>query len=98
MPELPEVETVARDLRPKLVGATIVGARTNWVRTLRSQDPVAFADGVVGRSGEGGGRRGAARGGLSAGRPRPGGAAGRGSAGDPSQDGRSAFRGAGRLA
>jgi formamidopyrimidine-DNA glycosylase len=41
MPELPEVETVARDLRPKLVGATIVGAPTNWVRTLRSQDPVA---------------------------------------------------------
>ena len=27
MPELPEVETVARDLRPLIVGATIVGAR-----------------------------------------------------------------------
>ena len=50
MPELPEVETVARDLRPRLVGATIVGARTNWVRTLRSQDPIAFADGVAGRT------------------------------------------------
>ena len=50
MPELPEVETVARDLRPRLVGATIVGARTNWVRTLRSQDPLEFADGVTGRS------------------------------------------------
>jgi len=49
VPELPEVETVARDLRPRLVGATIVGARTNWVRTLRSQDPVGFADGVTGR-------------------------------------------------
>jgi formamidopyrimidine-DNA glycosylase len=49
MPELPEVETVARDLRPRLVGATIVGARTNWVRTLRSQDPIAFAEGVAGR-------------------------------------------------
>ena len=49
MPELPEVETVARDLRPRLVGATIVGARTNWVRTLRSQDPMAFAEGVTGR-------------------------------------------------
>jgi formamidopyrimidine-DNA glycosylase len=57
MPELPEVETVARDLRPKLVGATIVGARTNWVRTLRSQDPVAFADGVAGRTVEAVGRR-----------------------------------------
>lgn len=50
MPELPEVETVARDLRPRLVGATIVGARTNWVRTLRSQDPLAFAEGVTGRT------------------------------------------------
>ena len=28
MPELPEVETVARDLRPRIVGATIVGARS----------------------------------------------------------------------
>lgn len=50
MPELPEVETVARDLRPRLVGATIVGARVSWARTLRSQDPVAFADGVAGRT------------------------------------------------
>ena len=50
MPELPEVETVARDLRPRIVGATIVGARTNWLRTLRSQDAVAFADGVAGRA------------------------------------------------
>src|SRR6185503_6520426 len=58
MPELPEVETVARDLRPRLVGATIVGARTNWVRTLRSQDPLAFADGVTGRSILAVGRRG----------------------------------------
>src|SRR5688572_32662875 len=49
MPELPEVETVARDLRPRLVGATIVGARTNWSRTLRSGDPAAFDAGVAGR-------------------------------------------------
>ena len=58
MPELPEVETVARDLRPRIVGSTIVGARTNWVRTLRSQDPVAFADGVTGRTVDAVGRRG----------------------------------------
>ena len=50
MPELPEVETVARDLRPRLVGATIVGARSTWARTLRNQDPIAFADGVAGRT------------------------------------------------
>ncbi len=49
MPELPEVETVARDLRPLLVGATIVGARCSWARTLRTHDPLAFADAVAGR-------------------------------------------------
>jgi formamidopyrimidine-DNA glycosylase len=49
MPELPEVETVARDLRPLLVGATIVGARVSWARTLRTHDPLAFAEAVAGR-------------------------------------------------
>ena len=49
MPELPEVETVARDLRPRLVGATIVGARCSWARTLRTHEPEAFADAVAGR-------------------------------------------------
>ena len=40
MPELPEVETVARDLRPLIIGATIVGATTLWARTLRGDhDP-----------------------------------------------------------
>ena len=50
MPELPEVETVARDLRPRLVGAEIVGVRSTWARTLRSQDPDAFAAAVTGRT------------------------------------------------
>jgi formamidopyrimidine-DNA glycosylase len=50
MPELPEVETVARDLRPRLVGATIVGARCSWARTLRTHDPIAFAEAVAGRT------------------------------------------------
>ncbi len=49
MPELPEVETVARDLRPRLIGATIVGSRSSWARTLRTHDQVAFADSVGGR-------------------------------------------------
>ena len=49
MPELPEVETVARDLRPRIVGATIVGARSSWARTLRSHAPEAFAEAVAGR-------------------------------------------------
>jgi formamidopyrimidine-DNA glycosylase len=48
MPELPEVETVARDLRPKLVGAEIVGARCTWARTLRTHTPEAFAEAIPG--------------------------------------------------
>ena len=57
MPELPEVETVARDLRPRLVGATIVGARVSWARTLRTHAPEAFAEAVAGRRVEAVGRR-----------------------------------------
>src|SRR4029079_16967536 len=49
MPELPEVESVARDLRGLVVGARITGVRVSWLKTLRSQDPGAFARAVVGR-------------------------------------------------
>jgi formamidopyrimidine-DNA glycosylase len=58
MPELPEVETVVRDLRPLITGATIVDATTLWQRTLRDGDPEGFSDGVAGRRIEGVGRRG----------------------------------------
>jgi len=57
MPELPEVETVARDLRPRLVGAEIVGVRSSWARTLRNVDAEAFAAAVTGRTIEAVGRR-----------------------------------------
>ena len=57
MPELPEVETVARDLRPLVVGATIDGARCSWDRTLRTHAPEAFAAAVSGRRIEAVGRR-----------------------------------------
>ena len=57
MPELPEVETVARDLRPLVTGATISGARVTWARTLRTHEPVAFAAAVAGRRIESVGRR-----------------------------------------
>src|SRR4051812_27915267 len=57
MPELPEVETVARDLRGLIVGATIVDAATFWDRTLRGITPEDFADGVAGRRIEAVGRR-----------------------------------------
>ncbi len=57
MPELPEVETVARDLRPRIVGATIVGARCSWARSLRTHTPEAFGEAVAGRRVESVGRR-----------------------------------------
>ena len=34
MPELPEVETVVRQLRGQLVGRTLKGARVSWKRTI----------------------------------------------------------------
>ena len=57
MPELPEVETVVRDLRPLITGATIVDATTSWARTLRGISAEDFADGVAGRRIESVGRR-----------------------------------------
>ncbi|MBI3751123.1 MAG: bifunctional DNA-formamidopyrimidine glycosylase/DNA-(apurinic or apyrimidinic site) lyase [Chloroflexi bacterium] len=50
MPELPEVETVARDLRGLVVGARIADVRVSWIRTLRSQDEAAFRAAIVGRT------------------------------------------------
>ncbi|HVA86805.1 MAG TPA: bifunctional DNA-formamidopyrimidine glycosylase/DNA-(apurinic or apyrimidinic site) lyase [Candidatus Saccharimonadales bacterium] len=57
MPELPEVETVARDLRGLVLGATIVGARGEWPRTIRSHSPEAFGREVAGHVIEGVARR-----------------------------------------
>jgi len=39
MPELPEVETVARDLQRWVAGATIAGATVHWDRTIRHPQP-----------------------------------------------------------
>jgi formamidopyrimidine-DNA glycosylase len=39
MPELPEVETVARDLQRLVVGARIVDATVHWDRTIRHPQP-----------------------------------------------------------
>jgi formamidopyrimidine-DNA glycosylase len=57
MPELPEVETVARDLRRMVLGATISGVEVMWPRTVRSGDPQSFADALIGRRIEEVGRR-----------------------------------------
>jgi len=42
MPELPEVETIARTLRPELVGRTILDADLLWPRTLAHPSPARF--------------------------------------------------------
>ncbi|HEX3220051.1 MAG TPA: bifunctional DNA-formamidopyrimidine glycosylase/DNA-(apurinic or apyrimidinic site) lyase [Candidatus Limnocylindria bacterium] len=39
MPELPEVETVARDLQQSVAGAQITGAEVRWGRTIRHPEP-----------------------------------------------------------
>ena len=49
MPELPEVETVARDLQERVAGATINRATVHWERTIRHpQPPERFAAEIVG--------------------------------------------------
>ncbi len=58
MPELPEVETVARDLRGLVIGAEITGATSLWHGTLRTHDPEAIGPALAGRLIESVGRRG----------------------------------------
>jgi formamidopyrimidine-DNA glycosylase len=48
MPELPEVETVARLIAPGVVGRTVVGARVLWERTLGGTTARAFQRAVRG--------------------------------------------------
>ena len=49
MPELPEVETIARDIRPHLVGAVIRGVRVLKADILRGIGPRAFERSLAGR-------------------------------------------------
>lgn len=49
MPELPEVETLARTLRPVLIGKTILDADLRWKRTLAAPSPKKFAEQVRGQ-------------------------------------------------
>lgn len=48
MPELPEVETTVRDLRPHLIGRTIQRAAVTWDRTVAHPAPNAFKKEIVG--------------------------------------------------
>ncbi len=49
MPELPEVETVARGLRQALLGRTIVGAAVHWARTVALPTVDEFRQRLVGQ-------------------------------------------------
>ena len=48
MPELPEVETTVRDLRPHLVGRTITRARVTWDRMVETPNAKQFTREIVG--------------------------------------------------
>lgn len=58
MPELPEVETYARDLAGVLPGRRLTGARVGWPNQLPRNDAGEFSDDVAGQRIEGVSRRG----------------------------------------
>jgi len=58
VPELPEVETVARDLRGLVLNAEIRGATSLWAGTLRTHASDAIGPALAGRRIESVGRRG----------------------------------------
>ena len=58
MPELPEVETIAADLRPHLLGRTIVRCELAFPTIVRHPEPEVFVDSVAGMRIESVGRRG----------------------------------------
>jgi formamidopyrimidine-DNA glycosylase len=57
MPELPEVETIARALRPELIHQRILSAAVYWARTLAAPSPTKFRKAVQGRVIQGVSRR-----------------------------------------
>jgi formamidopyrimidine-DNA glycosylase len=57
MPELPEVETIARSLRPELTGLGIVSTRVFWPRTLVGLSPEQFESQISGQQIQGVSRR-----------------------------------------
>ena len=49
MPELPEVETIARALQPDLIGKTIISAEVRWARTLATPSLNQFKKQITGQ-------------------------------------------------
>jgi formamidopyrimidine-DNA glycosylase len=58
VPELPEVETIAADLRPHLVGRTFLRCELRFPTIVRHPEPEAFIDAIVGMRITSVGRRG----------------------------------------
>jgi formamidopyrimidine-DNA glycosylase len=58
VPELPEVETIVADLRPHLVGRTIVRCELHFPSIVRHPEPEVFIDSIVGMRITSVGRRG----------------------------------------
>jgi formamidopyrimidine-DNA glycosylase len=58
VPELPEVETIASDLRPHLVGRVIVRCELGFPNIVRHPEPEVFIDSIVGLRITAVGRRG----------------------------------------
>jgi formamidopyrimidine-DNA glycosylase len=49
MPELPEVETIARALKTELIGKRILSADLRWARTLAAPSPSIFKKQIAGQ-------------------------------------------------
>lgn len=58
MPELPEVETIARELHELLVGRTITAVEVCWPRTIATPSPTQFERQIVGQTVQAVDRRG----------------------------------------
>jgi len=58
MPELPEVETITRNLRPVLVGRKVLATQVLWARSLQTHSPSQFNDRIIGQIIRETGRRG----------------------------------------
>jgi formamidopyrimidine-DNA glycosylase len=49
MPELPEVETIARTLRPELTGRVVISAQVLWPRAIETPTAAEFAQKIAGQ-------------------------------------------------
>jgi len=49
MPELPEVETIARAIKPEIIGKKIISANVRWARTIDTPSAKQFKDKIQGQ-------------------------------------------------